>query len=60
MNESELLKYYIKHTDERFREINQKLDVLLRFRWMLIGASLGASVLVSAIFEITKAIAGVP
>lgn len=57
-DQTELVKYYINHTDARFQEVNKKLDVLLKFRWMLIGASLAISGTVSIMFEVAKAIAG--
>ena len=61
----ELVKYYIKHTDQRFKEVNQefkevhrKLDMLVKFRWMLIGAGVGTSLIVSILWEAAKAMAG--
>jgi len=52
MPSKELLDYYIKHTDERFKEVNNKLDTLIGFRWLLIGAAAGVSGLVSFVFQL--------
>lgn len=52
MPNKELLDYYIKHTDERFKEIHTKLDTLIGFRWLLIGAAAGVSGLISFIFQL--------
>ena len=55
---SELVKYYIRHTDHRFGEVNAefekvhaKLDRLIGFRWMLIGGAMGVRGVVSLAFE---------
>ena len=66
MPNKELLDYYIEHTDKRFeklgddfREIHIKLDDILKFRWMLLGAALAISGTVSVLFEVAKAFAHV-
>lgn len=55
MPNKELLDYYIKHTDERFKEVNKKLDMLISFRWLLIGAAAGVSGIVSVVFQLLTA-----
>jgi hypothetical protein len=59
MPNKEFLDYYIEHTDKRFEKVHEKLDTLLRFRWMLIGAALAISGTVSVLFEVAKAFAHV-
>lgn len=59
MPDRELLDYFIQHTDVRFEKVHEKLDILLKFRWMLIGASMAISGTISILFEVAKAIAGV-
>jgi len=46
-NEDDLLKYYISHSDKRFDAIEEKMDKLISFRWLLIGASMGVSGIIS-------------
>lgn len=52
MPNKELLDYYIRHTDQRFAEVNKKLDMLINFRWLLIGAAAGVSGIVSVLFQV--------
>ena len=59
MPNKDLLDYYIEHTDKRFESVHEKLDQLLSFRWMLIGAALAISGTVSVLFEVAKAFAHV-
>jgi len=59
MPNKELLDYYIEHTDKRFESIHAKLDEILKFRWMLMGAALAISGTVSVLFEVAKAFAHV-
>jgi len=54
----DLLKYFIKMSNERFDSLEGKVDKLISFRWMLIGASVGISGIISVIFQIGMAIAG--
>ncbi len=49
-----LLEYFIKHTDKKFDELHQrignidsKVDVLLAFKWKIIGGSIVLSVLIN-------------
>lgn len=58
MANDDLLKYFIKQSNERFDSIESKLDKLISFRWMLIGASVGISGIVSVVFQVVMAIAG--
>ena len=50
--EDELLKYYISHSDKRFDALDQKVDKLISFRWLLIGASMGVSGVISVAFQV--------
>ena len=47
MNDNELLKYFIGKTDERFNKIDEKLDILLKFKWQIGGAVFLSSILMS-------------
>lgn len=69
MPSDDLVKYFIQHTDKKFSDLEEqtgkrfsglevKVDKLISFRWMLIGASVGISGLVSVLFQIGMAIAG--
>ena len=50
--ENDLLKYHIRHTDKRFDVLEEKVDRLISFRWILVGVSLGVSGVVSMAFQI--------
>lgn len=50
----ELLKYYIKHADTRFDKLENKMDKLVSFRWILIGVSLAISGMVSFVFQLLE------
>lgn len=52
MPSDDLLKYFIEKSNERFDAIEKKIDMLISFRLVLIGASVGVSGLISAIFQI--------
>lgn len=56
--DDDLLKYHIARTDDRFTEVNTKLDRLMVFMWLLIGISVGMSSAGSKLFEIAVAMAG--
>lgn len=56
--DDDLLKYYIDKTDSRLQSLEAKIDKLISFRVMLIGAAIGISGLVSAAFQVAIAIAG--
>lgn len=58
MPSDDLVKYFIKHTNERFDALEGKVDRLISFRWMLIGVSLGVSGVVSFLFQVFQAVAG--
>lgn len=58
MPSDDLLKYYIKESDKRFDRLEVKIDKLMSFKWKLVGAATGASVVISVLFEVAKAIAG--
>lgn len=53
MPSDDLLRYHMKQTDIRFDRLEKKVDKLISFRMMLIGAAVGASGLVSVIFQVT-------
>lgn len=52
MEQGDLIKYFIKHTDERFSEIERKIDGLISFKWKLIGAAGVLSFIISILFEV--------
>ena len=52
MSQKDLLDYYIKHADKRFDEIEKKVDKLISFRWMLIGASVSVSGIISIAIQL--------
>lgn len=58
MPSDDLLKYFIKQSNERFDSLEAKVDKLISFRILLIGASVGISGLVSVLFQIGMAITG--
>lgn len=58
MPSDDLLKYYVDRSDKRFDALEEKVDRLLALRWMLIGAASGASVIVTVLIEVAKAVAG--
>jgi hypothetical protein len=52
MPDKELVDYFISHTNERFKVIDDKLESLLSFKWQLIGASVAVTVLIDVAFLI--------
>ena len=56
--DDELLKYYISHSDKRFDALDQKVDKLISFRWLLIGASMGVSGIISVAFQVFQFLSG--
>ena len=58
MASDDLLKYFMKQTNERFDSLERKVDKLISFRLMLIGASVGISGLVSVFFQILMTAVG--
>lgn len=56
--DDELLKYYIETSTIRFDRLEEKVDKLINFRIMLVGAAVGISGLVSVLFQVAIAIAG--
>lgn len=58
MPQEKLLEYYIKKSDERFDRLEAKIDKLMGFKWRLVGAASGVSIVISVLFEMAKAIAG--
>jgi hypothetical protein len=47
-----LQDYFIEQTNLRLERIEQKLDVLLEFKWTLIGGSVMASALVALAVQV--------
>ncbi len=58
MPQRDLLEYYIERSDARLDAIEKKIDKLISFRWMLIGAASGVSFVVSLVFKVIEAVAG--
>lgn len=50
--EEKLFTYFVTQTNERLSNIENKLDQLITFRMMLIGASIAISTIVSLIVTI--------
>ncbi len=57
-NDNELLRYYIEHSDKRFDALDEKIEKLISFRWLLIGASMGISGVVSVGFQVVQFLSG--
>lgn len=57
MPHKDLIDYYIEHSDKRFDALEKKVDKVLSFRWMLIGAASGVSFVVSIVFKVLEAMA---
>lgn len=49
MDDSELIKYFMKRTDQRLEQMDQKIDSLLEFKWKVFGAIIVVSTLVNII-----------
>lgn len=47
-------KYFIERTDERLERIENKIEQLIGFRWMLIGMASALSAIISLAFHIMK------
>lgn len=47
-----LQDYFIEQTNLRLERIEQKLDVLLEFKWQIIGGSLVASAFVALVVQV--------
>lgn len=52
MSETDLVRYFMEQTNKRFDDIECKLDLLLQFKWQIIGGSLVASTLLTVAFNI--------
>ena len=57
-NDNDLLRYYIEHSDKRFDALDEKIEKLISFRWLLIGASMGISGVVSVAFQVIQFMSG--
>lgn len=49
---NEQFRYYIDHVDKRLDKIEEKVDALISFRVMLLGAAAGISGLVSVLIYV--------
>ena len=58
MPNKELLEYHIEQDAHNFERVNETLETLKRFMWILIGISIGFSHVGSKLFEIAVAVAG--
>lgn len=58
MADKNLLDHHIEQDADAFRGINEKLDSLNKFMWVLIGISIGMSHVGSKLLEVAVAIAG--
>lgn len=52
MADRELVNYFIEETNKRFLIIDTKLDTLFKFKWQIIGGSVGISSLVSIVISV--------
>jgi len=50
--DKEFLHYFIERTDERFDKLESKLDMLIKFKWQIIGGSVTASVFVACMVQL--------
>jgi len=48
----QLLMSKLSEQDKRFDEIDQKIDVLLRFKWQIIGGSVILSTVITVVIQI--------
>ncbi len=58
MEQQDKISYFIEQTNKKLEQIEAKVDKLITFRVLLIGASLGVSVLASFIFHVIFAMHG--
>lgn len=54
MDDKDLVKYFMDQTNLRLMGIENKLEQLIGFRWMLIGMAAVISCIVSLIIEYVK------
>lgn len=57
--DSKLIDYVISHTDkkfdlieERFGDLEKKLDSILQFKWQVVGGSIAISFMVTLLFNV--------
>lgn len=55
MPSDDLIRYFMEQANNRFDSIENKVDRLVSFRWLLIGISIGVSGLVSFIAQVAQA-----
>lgn len=55
MSDTDLINYFIEHTNKRFDKIEEKVDQLISFRLILIGSAMGVSGVISVIFHVAMA-----
>lgn len=50
--EKDLLDYFIKRTDERFDQLEEKIDTLIKFKWQIIGGAAIVSLMVTFAMQV--------
>lgn len=50
--DKQLMEYFIEKTDARFDKIDKKLDMLLHFKWQIIGGATAVSILVTVSLQL--------
>lgn len=50
--EEDKLDYYMRRTDDRMEIIEKKIDILLGFRWQIVGGSVAVSSIISLVIVV--------
>lgn len=56
--QSELVNYFISETNKKFDRLEKKVDLLIGFRWSIIGGSVVLSLLVTLSIELAALLWG--
>lgn len=54
--QSELVRYFIEETNKKFERLEEKVDILLEFKWQILGGSMVLSALVTIAIQVTAII----
>lgn len=52
MADKDLVEYFIKQTDNRFMLLEKKIDILISFRWKIVGGAIGLSIMFSTLIQL--------
>ena len=50
--EEDKIDYFMRRTDDRMEIIEKKIDILLGFRWQIVGGSVAVSSIISLIIVV--------